>query len=168
MTTANTTSKLLFAVLLASAAVPASALASSRVAQEGNPKIMVPSPTPPPSAGGIAGCWSADRNLYGYQLSFCVHNHGGASYTVTGKGLHCHARLAWQQTWGSYGFTMSRTSCGRGMDWTADSFTCVLKAGWDGGRTARMPVPSEGARLECTYWPAVWGYFPASFSAHRA
>jgi hypothetical protein len=137
------------------------------VAEEANPKIMVPSPTPQ-HEHGIAGCWSADRNLYGYRLSFCVHGHGRASYTVTGKGLHCHARLAVNRGWGNYGFTMSRTSCGRGMDWTADSFTCVLKpGGWDHGRGVRMPVPSEGARLECTYWPAVWGYLPAPFSAHR-
>ena len=166
MTIANTTSKLLLAVLLASLAVPASASEpSARVPQQGSPKIMVPTPTP---AGGVTGCWAADRNLYGYRLSFCVHHHGGATYTVTGNGLHCHARLGWQQAWGSYGFAMRRTSCGQGMDWTADTFNCVLKGGWDNEAFGRMPVPSQRSHLDCTYRPAVSGYRPTSFSAHRA
>jgi hypothetical protein len=166
MTTANTATKLLFTALLACAAGSGAVSAASPPGHEGKPRIMVPTPTPGPSAGGIAGCWTADRSLYGYHLRFCVHG-GASTYTVTGSGLHCHARLRWQETWGGYGFTMTRTSCGRGMDWTADTFTCVLRGGW-GGSPGRVAVPSPGARLDCTYWPAVWGYRPTAFSAHRA
>jgi hypothetical protein len=166
METANIVPKFLIAVVLATAAVPASALQPNpRVAEEARPKIMVPTPTP--AANEVSGCWTADRRLYGYQLSFCVNPGDGGSYTVTGKGLHCHARLGWQQTWGGYGFAMSRTSCGHGMDWTADTFTCVLKHAWDSDRMGRMPVPSQGSHLDCNYRPSVWGYQPARFSAHR-
>jgi hypothetical protein len=168
MTIANATSKLLLAVLLASPAVPASALEpSARVPQQGSPKIMMPIPTPTPVAS-IKGCWAADENLYGYRLSFCVHPSGSANYTVTGNGLYCHARLGWQETWGSYGFTMSRTSCGHGTDWSADTFTCVLRADWSSGPMGKMPIPGQGNRLDCNYRPSVWGYRPTSFSAHRA
>jgi hypothetical protein len=165
MNTPTNTSKLALALFLASAAVSGDAAASTRMASEQNPKIMVPSPTPP--ANAIAGCWTADRILYGYRLSFCVESDGDAKYTVTGKGLYCHAGLGWRQSWGSYGFTMRRTSCGRGMDWTADSFTCVLRTDGHGGYGGygRIAVPS--GRLECTYWPAVFGYLPTSFSARR-
>ncbi|HZT49614.1 MAG TPA: hypothetical protein VFA64_16695 [Hyphomicrobiaceae bacterium] len=163
MTVTSTASRLLIAALFASAAVPAGA--SERIAEPSgpSPKIMVPSPTP---AGGITGCWAADRSLYGYRLSFCVYPYGDASYTVTGSGLHCHARLEWDATWGGYRFAMSRTSCGHGMDWTADTFTCVFSAGYGHG-IGRMPVPSQGGRLDCTYRPAVWGYGARNFSAHR-
>jgi hypothetical protein len=163
MTITNAAPKLLLTAVLALAAVPATA--TERVAQpsEHGPRIMVPSPTP---ARGITGCWAADRDLYGYSLRFCVHPGGNASYTVRGSGLHCHARLDWDETWGGYRFAMNRTSCGHGMDWTADTFTCALNAGYGQG-IGRMPVPSHGSRLDCTYRPAVWGYRPTSFSAHR-
>lgn len=159
-----TTSKLSFAILIATVVMPGIGLASPRVAQEANSQIMVPTPSP---GGGISGCWSADRNLYGYELNFCIQPGGRASYTITGSGLHCHARLSWTQTWGGYAFNMSRTSCGHGVDWSADSFTCTSKGGGIGEATGRMPVPSYGARLDCKYWPAVWGYIPTRFSAHR-
>ena len=168
MTFANVTSKLLFAVLLASAAtVPAKASENARMPQEGGPQIKMPIPSPGP-ASGITGCWSADEKLYGYRLSFCVQPGGAANYTITGNGLYCHARLGWQETWGSYGFTMRRTSCGGGTDWSADTFTCVLRADWNSGPMGKMPIPGHDSRLDCNYRPSVWGYRPTSFSAHRA
>ena len=169
MNLANPTAKWLFAVLLASGvSVPASASESNaRVPQEGGPKIMMPIPTPGP-VSGVTGCWAADEKLYGYRLSFCVQPSGAANYTVTGNGLYCHARLEWQQTWGSYGFTMRRTSCGGGTDWSADTFTCVLRTDWNSAPMGKMPIPGHGSRLDCNYRPSVWGYRPTSFTAHRA
>jgi len=171
----NTTSKLVFAALLATLAVPANATeAGPGESYERGPRVMVPSPTPmpfptpAPAANDIAGCWSADRNLYGYKLSFCVRYNGRASYTITGNGVYCHARLGMEENWGSYSFTMSRASCGWGMDWSADTFACVLRADWSDGPMGRVPVPSQGSRLDCRYVPAVGGYRPKYFSAHRA
>jgi hypothetical protein len=163
MSIANTTSKLFLAAVLGLATVPANAVESNvRVAQQG-PKNMMPIP----SRDGITGCWSSDGNLYGgYHLSFCVQSYGGASYTVSGDGLYCHSALGMQENWGTYGFAMRRTTCGQGVDWSPDTFSCVLKPGWNGGPIGSMPI--QGGRLDCTYRPSVWGYGPTSFSAHRA
>jgi len=163
MTIANTTSKLILAAVLGLATIPAKALESNaRMPQAGGPTSMMPIP----SRDGIAGCWTSDGKLYGdYRLSFCVQPFGTANYTVTGNGLYCHAALGWQETWGTYGFAMRRTACGQGMDWSPDTFSCVLKPQWNNGPVGAMPIQS--GQLECSYRPSVWGYGPTVFSAHR-
>lgn len=141
------------------------------------PKIAVPSP----GSAGIQGCWSADRMLYGpYQLSFCLDRFGG-SYRVTGGGLNCRAELTWWKGWNGYRFAMERAECGRGTDWTADSFTCVVKVEPvyynrntedDGGLEPKIAVPSpspdpETMKLDCRYKPSVFGYPAKRFAAYR-
>jgi hypothetical protein len=164
MTIANTTSKLLLAALLGLATVPANALESNAGAMPvSGPKNTMPIP----SQDSITGCWSSDGSLYGsYRLSFCVPRYGGATYTVSGNGLYCHATLGWQESWGTYGFAMRRTTCGQGVDWSPDTFSCVLKSGWNSGPVGAMPV--QGGQLVCNYRPSVWGYGSTTFSAHRA
>jgi len=164
MTMTNTTSKLVLAAVLGLAAMPAKALESYvPTVPVSDPKVMLPIPP----QHGIAGCWTSDGRLYGdYRLSFCVQPYGTATYTISGNGLHCHAALGWQESWGSYGFAMRRTTCGEGMDWSPDTFRCVLKAGWNGWPIGAMPVQS--GRLVCNYRPSVWGYGPTAFSAHRS
>ena len=166
MTITNTTSKLVLAAVLGLGLepMPAKALESYvPTAPVSGPNVMMPIP----SQHGITGCWTSDGRLYGdYRLSFCVQRYGAATYTISGNGLHCHAALGWQENWGSYGFAMRRTTCGEGMDWGPDTFSCVLKTGWDGWPVGAMPV--ERARLACNYRPSVFGYGPTSFSAHRS
>jgi len=164
MTIASTTSKLVLAAALGLAAMPAKALDSYVPTGPGSgPKIMMPIP----SQHGITGCWTSDARLYGdYRLSFCVQPYGAATYTIAGKGLYCHASLGWQENWGSYGFAMRRTTCGSGMSWSPDTFSCVLKADWNSSPIGAMPVQS--GRLVCNYRPSVWGYGPTAFSAHRS
>jgi len=166
MTITNTTSKLVLAAVLGLGLepMPAKALESYvPTAPVSGPNVMMPIP----SQHGITGCWTSDGRLYGdYRLSFCVQRYGVATYTISGNGLHCHAALGWQENWGSYGFAMRRTTCGEGMGWSPDTFSCVLRAGWDGWPIGVMPV--ERARLACNYRPSVFGYGPMSFSAHRS
>ena len=166
MTITNTTSKLVLAAVLGLGLepMPAKALESYvPTAPVSGPNVMMPIP----SQHGITGCWTSDGRLYGdYRLSFCVQRYGVATYTISGNGLHCHAALGWQENWGSYGFAMRRTTCGEGMGWSPDTFSCVLRAGWDGWPIGVMPV--ERARLACNYRPSVFGYGPTSFSAHRS
>jgi len=164
MTITTTTSKLVLAAVLGLGPVPAKALESYvPTAPVSGPEVMMPIP----SQHGITGCWMSDGRLYGdYRLSFCIQPYGAATYTISGNGLHCHAALGWQENWGSYGFAMRRTTCGEGMDWSPDTFSCVLKTSWNGWPIGAMPV--ERARLACSYRPSVFGYGPTSFSAHRS
>ena len=75
--------------IIAPALVALSVLATPVMAGQG--KLGVKMPTP---SNGIAGCWNSDRNLYGkYSLRFCINEQGSGSYTVSGRGLNCHARL---------------------------------------------------------------------------
>jgi hypothetical protein len=158
------------------AALAVSSVAGANAAQV-QPKIAVPSPGP----AGIQGCWSADRTLYGpYQLTFCLDKFGG-SYQVTGGGLNCHADLTWWKGWNGYRFAMERAKCGRGTDWTADSFTCQVKyepvysgrsTDEDEGFEPKIAVPSpspdpEVAKLDCRYKPSVIGYPSRRFTAYR-
>jgi hypothetical protein len=159
---------------LAAAALAVSSVGAS--AAQVQPKIAVPSPGP----AGIQGCWSADRMLYGpYQLTFCVDRFGG-SYQVTGGGLNCRAELTWWKGWNGYRFAMERAKCGRGTDWTADSFVCEVKyepvySGRsadedDSGFEPKIAVPSPDpsvAKLDCRYKPSVLGYPSRRFAAYR-
>lgn len=156
----------------------AAAVASIGIANASQiePKIAVPSPGP----AGIQGCWSADRMLYGpYQLTFCLDRSGG-SYRVTGGGLNCRAELTWWKGWNGYRFAMERAECGRGTDWTADSFTCEVRyepvyynrSTEDEGFEPKIAVPSpspdpENVKLDCRYKPSVFGYPAKRFAAYR-
>jgi hypothetical protein len=166
---------------LASLAGTAATIVSLQAASAAKfePRIAVPSPAP----AGIQGCWEADRSLYGpYRLSFCLDRVGG-SYQVTGGGLDCRAELTWWKGWNGYRFAMERATCGRGTDWTADSFTCEvrfepayngLRTGNDeGGLEPKIAVPSPTpdpnvAKLDCRYKPAVAGYPSRRFAAYPA
>ena len=163
MNIARTTSKLLLCSAFAFASIPAHALQSNAPVAHENPSNTMPMP----SQEGITGCWNADGVLYGdYQLRFCVQPYGAASYHVTGAGLRCSGALEWQENkWGRFGFSMSRTTCGGGTDWSANSFSCSLTPDNFDKPVSMMPVQS--GRLECTYRPAVSGYSPVHFSAHR-
>jgi hypothetical protein len=158
---------------LAAAAIIATL--QSAGAAEFEPRIAVPSP----GVTGLNGCWLADRDLYGpYQLSFCLDRFGG-SYRVTGGGLDCRADLTWRKSWNGYRFTMQRATCGNGTDWTADSFSCEVRATpvvhgapSDEGLEPKIAVPSPrpepaAAKLDCRYKPAVFGYPSRRFAAYR-
>lgn len=165
---------------LKSLVAAAAAVASITAANAGQvqPKIAVPSPGP----AGIQGCWSADRDLYGpYQLSFCLDRFGG-SYRVTGGGLNCRAELTWWKGWNGFRFAMERAECGRGTDWTADSFTCEVRyepvyynrsgsedeAGLEPKIAVPAPTPDPSiASLDCRYKPSVFGYPAKRFAAYR-
>jgi hypothetical protein len=164
MNIARTTSRLLLCSVFAFASIPAAyALQSNAPVEHNGPSNSMPIPSPE----GITGCWNADGALYGdYRLRFCVQPFGAAMYHVEGAGLRCSGALDWQENMsGRFGFTMSRTTCGHGTDWSADSFSCSLTPDDFDRRVGMMPV--QGGSLECTYRPAVSGYSPVHFSAHR-
>jgi hypothetical protein len=139
-------------------------------AAEISPRVAIPTPT-----SDITGCWSADRALYGaYHLSFCL-NRGAGTYHVSGGGLNCQADVAWRKTWNGYRFVMSQSHCGKGTDWTGDTFRCTLQPvvyGVESGYGAkpRVAVPTPGPAsyaLACSYRPAVAGWGWETFKAYR-
>ena len=163
MNIARTTSSLLLCSVFAFASIPAHALQSNAPVAHENPANTMPMP----SQEGITGCWNADGALYGdYRLRFCVQPFGAAMYHVEGAGLRCSGALEWQENMsGRFGFSMNRTTCGHGTDWSADSFSCRLTPDDSDRRVGMMPV--QGGSLECTYRPSVSGYERVHFTAHR-
>jgi hypothetical protein len=163
------TTPTLKALLLALPFALSIAAAAPSMADSLKPRVFVPVTT-----NDINGCWTADKALYGaYNLSFCL-DHGTGSYAVTGGGLVCQSDIAWHKSGSGYKFTMSRSHCGQGTDWSADSFNCSLQpVTYDNGgyslkpRVAVPTVPQGGYSLACNYRPAVSGWGWEHFSAYR-
>jgi hypothetical protein len=167
------------ALMLAAAPVLLLAAAPANAAViEKKPSIQVAVPSP---TGSIAGCWNANRNLYGpYNLRFCFNPSGSSgSYSVTGSGLSCNGSITWTQTGRLLRVSMTRSHCGYGQDWTADRLVCrvipasfkrpILPSKTSGDARILVPTPTPGvASLACTYLPSVAGYRPTAFSARRA
>ncbi|MHA1559476.1 MAG: hypothetical protein ACTSWI_02245 [Alphaproteobacteria bacterium] len=145
------------------------------------PQIAVP--TPPGGDGptaNIEGCYSVSQSLYGpYFLGFCLNRWGGGSYQVTGS-LYCNGRVDWQREWnGSIQINVHHTSCGRGIDWSADTMVCSVSSPqwplqqphpgpWRNQPQIAVPTPAPGqSTMTCTYYPGVRGYYPMPITAQR-
>jgi len=147
------------------------------------PQIAVPAP---PGGGvptaNVEGCYSVNQSLYGpYFMGFCLSRWGSGSYQVTGS-LNCNGGADWRhQRNGSIQINIHHTSCGRGVDWSADSMVCsVSSAQWPPQKpnpgpwriqpqvAVPTPAPNPGqSTMTCTYYPGVQGYYPMSITAQR-
>jgi len=154
---------------------PFAAQAGQNKSEVAVPRVAVPHvPAPPP--GGVAGCWSAQRLIYGpYAFSFCTNGRYG-SYQVHGGGLNCNGNVTMRQgRGGAVTVQLSRSRCNGRTDWTADTLVCRniggYGGGWNGGHggtmrsrersevaVPRVAVPAPSGRLDCTYYPAAAGY----------
>jgi hypothetical protein len=158
---------------------PLAAQAGQNKSEVATPRIAVPH-VPVPGPGGVAGCWSAQRLIYGpHAFSFCTNGRYG-SYQVHGGGLNCNGNVTLTQgRGGAVTVQLSRSRCNGRTDWSADTLECRstggFAGGWNGGwnggyggtmgsrdrsevAVPRVAVPAAGGRLDCTYYPAAPGY----------
>lgn len=135
--------------------------------------VMVPDA---PAGGAlVAGCFRADRQLFGYRFTMCLRNRG--TFQVSGRGMNCEGRLNWRVSGRDILIDVRRQSCGRGRAWEAASIDCrgtgVVRGILDSifGRAANpfVMVPDTPAvrALRCTYHPTVRGVRPVTFTARR-
>ncbi|MBN9306316.1 MULTISPECIES: hypothetical protein [unclassified Devosia] len=123
----------------------------------------------PDVPGGVivSNCYAAVGNIYDkYSFSFCLKHRG--TYSVRGGGLRCDGRLNWNVAGVFVDVRLSRTSCNKGMAWTADTMTCrpSLVLGFIAGLLKeKRPLLDN---LVCEYTPAKGtGHKKISFIAHR-
>lgn len=134
--------------------------------------VMVPEA---PSGGAIvAGCYRADRQLFGYRFTMCLRNRG--TYHVSGRGMNCDGRLDWRVRGRDIHIDIRRQSCGRGQAWEAATIDCrgsgIVRGVLDslfGRANPFVMVPDKPAvrSLRCTYHPSVRGVAPVTFTARR-
>ncbi len=133
-------------------------------AQGNETRVIVPDV---PGGAIVSGCYEAASRLYThYRFSFCLEQRG--TYTVRGGGVRCDGRLSWSAKGATVSAELKRTSCGNGVAWSADSFTCrpdlllgIL------GLIVNPDRPFLSA-LRCNYVPqAGTGHKPVSFVARR-
>lgn len=147
-------------------------VAAPALAQDMNATVIVPDA---PGGARFAGCYSVAQRLYGpYRMEFCLEQRG--SYRVTGGGVTCNGRLDWSARGRDIDIDLSRSSCGNGVAWSADSMTCQGSglfgkgvAGAIGDALAKVIVPNVPtiSALRCTYYPAVRGEKPTDITARR-
>lgn len=166
---------------LKSAVVAAVLLISASLAskaQTPEARVVVPAA---PGGAFVAGCYKADRNLYGpYRLTFCLERRG--SYAIRGGGLVCDGRLTWKASGGEVDITLRRQSCNRNLAWANATLVCrprgLVSAILDElvrdlleGTTKkpRVVVPDRPTvgRLTCVYYPTVPGAKTREFFARR-
>lgn len=149
-------------------------MAPPAYAQNENALVMVPEA---PSGGAVvAGCFRADRLLYGYRFTMCLRTRG--TYIVTGRGVNCEGRLTWRTSGRNIAINVHRQSCGGGKAWEQATIDCrgsgIVRGILDrifGGSSANpfVMVPDTPAvrTLICTYNPSVRGVARKDFTARR-
>lgn len=144
--------------------------ASIAFAQDANTRVLVPDA---PDGAIVAGCYRADRDLYGpNRLSFCLERRG--AYQVRGNGVRCDGRLDWWVSGRNVSVELRRQSCNGGLAWAQATVTCqpqnlldkILTDILRPGSNERVLVPQVNA-LRCTYRPTVPGNRPVTFVARR-
>ena len=156
------------AVVIALSIAPALPVA----AREMNATVIVPDA---PGGARFTGCYNVAQQLYGpYRMTFCLEQRG--SYTVKGGGVTCKGNLNWTASGRNIEVDLSRTSCGNGVAWSADSMTCQGTtlfgkgvAGAIGNVLAKIIVPDVPTLngLSCTYYPDAHGERPTTITAKR-
>lgn len=148
------------------------------LAQTPEARVVVPDA---PGGAFVAGCYKADRTLYGpHWLTFCLERRG--TYTVRGGGLVCDGRVNWNVSRGEVSITLRRQSCNRNLAWAEADIVCrprgLVSALLDellrellGGKSnkPRVVVPDRPTigKLSCTYYPTVAGAGTREFFARR-
>jgi hypothetical protein len=153
--------------------------AAASFAQDMETKVIVPDG---PSGGVLVrGCYRITERLYGpYRMEFCLERRG--NYTVTGGGVTCNGRLDWSARGRDISIDLRRTSCGKGVAWSADSLECRatgLFGGFGGGKSdgpsVQVIVPDRPGlpnipflgSLRCKYDPSEKGYKTVNVVARR-
>ena len=159
-------SKIISIVLLA-----LSAMVLPIQAQDIDTFVIVPDA---PSGGLVAGCYRADRDLFGpYRLTMCLKRVG--TYSIRGGGIRCDGSLTWSARGRDIFVNIDRQSCNRGVAWEAATVECRGQSVMHGildqifRRNSRVIVPDlpQINVLACTYFPSVRGERPAAFNARR-
>lgn len=127
-------------------------------------RVIVPDA---PNGVIVSNCYRAVGTIYGkYTYDFCLKQRG--TYQVRGDGVRCDGRLTWRVS-GVYVLgQLRRTSCNKGVAWSADSFSCrpSLVLGFLGALLQQKRPLLDN--LVCDYTPAKGtGEKPISFVAHR-
>lgn len=134
------------------------------MAQEPNVRVIVPDH---PDGVIVTGCYRAVGNIYdSYRFEFCLKQRG--TYTVRGGGVRCDGRLRWELSGPGVEVDLRRTSCNRGVAWSADSMWC--RPNLLIGLLAAIAKAKEPllAALNCDYTPAKGtGEKKISFVARR-
>jgi hypothetical protein len=128
-----------------------------------------------PSGALVAGCYRADRNLFGpYRLTMCLLERRG-TYSIRGGGIRCDGRLTWSASGRNVFVNIDRQSCNRGVAWEAATVECrgqstvrgILDQIFRGNSRVIVPDLPQINVLACTYFPSVRGERPAAFNARR-
>lgn len=107
-------------VSLAAALLLAGAIAAPAIAAEPEIRVIVPEV---PGGVIVSNCYRAVGRIYdGYTFSFCLKQR--ATYSVRGNGVRCEGRLNWDVKGILVQAELRRTSCGRGVAWSADTMVC--------------------------------------------
>ena len=150
---------------------------SSAQVLDSDARVVVPDV---PGGARVAGCYKADRGLYGRNVvTFCLQRRG--IYSVRSDRLRCDGRLNWSTRGRDVNITLRRQSCNRGLAWAEGNIVCRPRSALDlllgdilskNQRTEtneRVVIPDNAtvAKLTCTYRPTVSGEKSASFFAIR-
>ena len=138
-------------------------------AQDANTRVFVPDA---PNGAIVAGCYQADRALYGANLTFCLERRG--SYQVRASNVRCEGRLNWGVSGRDVSIELRRQSCAGNVAWAAASIVCrpqslldkILTDIFNGANKERVLVPQINS-LRCTYYPTVPGNRNQTFVAKR-
>lgn len=148
------------------------------VAQAQEARVVVPDA---PGGADLAGCYRADRPLYGpHRVVMCFERGRAGTYKVRGPDLRCDGRLSWRLRNGTLDVSLRRQSCNRGLAWAAATVECRPRglvsaildelirdlASQDRTRVVVPDRPTVG-RLNCTYLPTVAGAADRQFFAYR-
>lgn len=139
------------------------------MAQDANTRVFVPDA---PNGAIIAGCYRADRVLYGANFSFCLERRG--SYQARASNVRCEGRLNWAVSGRDVSIDLRRQSCTGNVAWAAANVTCrpqslldkILTEIFGGANKERVLVPQVNS-LRCTYHPSVPGTRSQTFVAKR-
>ena len=144
------------------------ALAASASAQEMDTRVIVPES---PGGANFAGCYRADRDLYGpNRLTMCFERPG--TYTIRG-GARCDGDLSWRVSGRDISIDLRRASCRGGVAWERANVDCRGTGGLAGAvvRDALARVLTSNLprlrTLDCTYRPTVRGERNETFRATR-
>jgi hypothetical protein len=145
--------------------------------QDENSRVVVPDL---PGGARVAGCYKADRGLYGPNvLTFCLQRRG--IYAVRSDNLSCDGRLTWATEGRDVTINLRRQRCNRGLAWAEGNIVCRPRSALDlllgdilggkqkSGSRDRVVVRDDPtvAKLTCTYRPTVRGERSVSFFAIR-
>ena len=138
--------------------------ASAQSSAEKDVRVIVPDV---PGGVIVSNCYRAVGRIYSkYTFEFCLKQR--ATYRVTGGGVRCNGRLTWDVSGIYVQARLRRTSCGNGVAWSADRFSCrpsLVLSLISALLKQDRPVLEN---LACDYTPARGtGEEPISFIARR-